>query len=273
MNPAPSTSRKIRAAAQPGLKDKPSKPKAERLARAFQVVDYAHVSASSLLGAFNAVGKERGRGAPTTAQQDLLRAMLLTVGAGLDSCAKQLIEHALPVLAAAGGPSRDELVAFAVRRLRKGEETSAALDAGFLIELMLGQPEENLIKAFTVELTSTSLQSTAQLHRVAAALGVSKDQKLKDAINDLQSSFKIRNKIAHEMDINFSSRGRNRTSRSRDPMVAETNKLLTAADLLLYAVDAHLTAAPTALLDKRRRHIYGVPAGKVGYNNLKAAVA
>ena len=244
MNPAPPAARKTRAAAQPGLKSKPSKPKDERLARPFQVVDYAHASATSLLTAFNTVGRERGRGAPTTAQQDLLRAMLLTVGAGLDSCAKQLIEHALPALAAPGGPSRDELVTFAVRRLRKGEETSAALDAKFLVELMLGQPEENLIKAFTAEPTSSRLPATEQPHKVAAALGVSKNQELKKAINDLQNSFKIRNKIAHEMDINFSSTGRNRTSRSRDPMVAETNKLLTAADLLLSAVDAHLTTNP-----------------------------
>ena len=232
---------------QPGLKAKPSKPKADKLARAFQVVEYAHASATSLLDAFNAGGNEggrRSRGAPTTAQQDLLRAMLLTVGAGLDSCAKQLIEHALPELAAAGGPSRDELVTFAVRRLRKGEEASVALDAKFLIELLLGQPEANLIKAFIAELTGASLQSTSQLHRVAAALGVGDDRDLKAAINDLQSAFDIRNKIAHEMDINFSSRGRNRTSRSRDPMVAETNKLLRAADFLLAAVDARLTAAP-----------------------------
>ena len=247
MNASAAAPRKSRAAAgtavaQPGLRAKPSKPKADKLARAFQVVDYAHASASSLLDAFNAVGKERGRGAPTIAQQDLLRAMLLTVGAGLDSCAKQLVEHALPVLAAAAGPSRDELVTFAVRRLRKGEETSAALDAKFLIEMMLGKPEENLIKAFIAELTGTSLQSTAQLHRVAAVLGVSNDQKLKAAINDLQSAFEIRNKIAHEMDINFSKPGRNRTSRGRDQMVAETNKILTAADLLLTAVDARLAA-------------------------------
>lgn len=249
MNTSPPPSRKARAAAgaapaQPGLKAKPSKPKADKLARAFQVVDYAHASASSLLDAFNAVGKERGRGAPTIAQQDLLRAMLLTVGAGLDSCAKQLIEHVLPVLAATGGPSRDELVTFAVRRLRKGEETSAALDAKFLVELMLGRPEENLIKAFIAELTGTSLQSTAQLHRVAAALGVSGDRELKAAINDLQSAFEIRNMIAHEMDINFSKPGRNRTSRGRDNMVAETNKLLSAADLLIAAVDACLAPAP-----------------------------
>jgi hypothetical protein len=265
MNPAPAAARKTRAAAQPGLKNKPSKPKDERLARAFQVVDYAHVSASSLLSAFNAVGKERGRGAPTTAQQDLLRAMLLTVGAGLDSCAKQLIEHALPALAAPGGPSRDELVTFAVRRLRKGEETSAALDAKFLVELMLGQPEKNLIRAFTAELTSSSSQSTEQLHRVAAALGVGSNQELKNAINDLQNSFKIRNKIAHEMDINFSSKGRNRTSRSRDPMVAGTNKLLTAADLLLSAVDAHLTTNPITSASLR--------PGAGEDDNLKTAAA
>jgi len=226
------------------LKSKPARPQADKLARAYQVVEYAHVSASSLLDGFNAVGKERGRGAPTMAQQDLLRAMLLTVGAGLDSCAKQLIQHALPVLASASGSSRDELMTFAVRRLRKGEETNAALDVKFLIELMLGKPEENLIGAFIAELTGASLQSTAQLHRVAKALGVSDNKKLKDAINDLQNAFEIRNKIAHEMDINFSGRGRNRTSRSRNPMIAETNKLLTAADLLLAAVDDRLAAVP-----------------------------
>jgi hypothetical protein len=155
-----------------------------------------------------------------------------------------------PEMAAAGGPSRDELVTFAVRRLRKGEEASAALDAKFLIELMLGQPEENLVKAFIAELTGASLQSSSQFHRVATALGVGGDQNLKTAINDLQSAFEIRNKITHEMDINFSSKGRNRTSRSRNPMIEQTNRLLTAADLLLAAVDARLAPRPTASAGK-----------------------
>ena len=75
------------------------------------------------------------------------------------------------------------------------------------LELMLGQPEKNLIRAFITELTGTSLQSTAQLHQWRPAWAAGTTGTSKTAINDLHSTFEIRNMIAHEMDVNFSGAG------------------------------------------------------------------
>jgi hypothetical protein len=75
-------------------------PEAAELKRSFQINRYAHASAGSLLAGYNSLGKERGRGAPSDEQQDLLRAMLLLAGAGLDACTQQVVRDALPEVVA-----------------------------------------------------------------------------------------------------------------------------------------------------------------------------
>lgn len=222
------------------LKAKPSKPASDQLSRAFQVVVYAHESAESLLTAYDDRNKKRGSGAPLTVDQDLLRAMLLMVCAGLDSCAKQVVEHALRDLVGRPGPARDKLETFALRRLRADEETNIGVDAKFLVSLLFGDTERNLIDHLVRDLTGSSLQSKEEMHRVAAALGIGDDEALRTAINQLDSAFTIRNKIVHEMDVNFAAPTRKRTARNRNPMVEKTNLLLNAADVLLTTTDTRL---------------------------------
>lgn len=222
---------------------KPAEPSASELKLAHKVVSYSHDSAHSLLNGFTELRKAQGKGTTTDEQQDLLRAMLLFASAGLDSCLKQIVRDALPTLAAQAGECRKELRAFALRKLRRGEDVGG-LDAGFLADMLIGEPEVNLIDAFVDELTGSSLQSKEGLFTVARALGIADLKEVKTAINDLGDTFKVRNTIAHEMDINFKSKNRNRNGRKRDDMVNRTNGILAVADIFLTAVDTALPATP-----------------------------
>jgi hypothetical protein len=227
-------------AAAARVRKAPEPPAPDALRRSHQILKYAHDSADSLLDGFNDLMKARGPGAPTDEEQDLLRAMLLLSTAGLDACAKQLIRDALPVLVTQDDAMRKELLAFASRRLQK-TEGEAGTDTKFLAELLIGSPEQNLIENFIRSLTSGSLQSTDELWRIASALGVREDKKVKKSISGLQAAFEARNQIAHEMDIDFDTRPRNRRGRRRDDMVSMTNSVLAAADAVLYAVAEKLS--------------------------------
>lgn len=127
----------------------------------------------------------------------------------------------------------------AVTRPTESSSTLASL-AGLLI----GDPHTNLIEAFIDDLTGASLQSREQLIKVTKALGVANETLIKTAIENLTDTFDVRNKIAYEMDINFATVNRNRTSRARDNMVRRTNSVLATGDALLRSVDTALAACP-----------------------------
>ncbi|MGO9906908.1 MAG: hypothetical protein ACLP4R_29940 [Solirubrobacteraceae bacterium] len=214
-------------------------PSAPELQRAHQIVVYAHESAASLLEGFNSLGKARGAGAPSDEQQDLLRAMLLFSGAGLDACAQQIVRDGLPRLVSEHQDARRALSGFAARRLRRqGDTEVGGIDARFLAELLLGNPEQNLIEVLIEELTGSSMQSVEELKRVVAYLGLAGDGQLIASIEQVKPAFGVRNRIAHDMDINFEShKRRNRTLRKRADMVRDSNRLLAAGESLVLAVD------------------------------------
>src|ERR1700746_2978381 len=227
-------------AAAAKIRKAPKAPSHDALRRSHQILQYAHDSAESLLDGFNQLTKARGPGTSTDEEQDLLRAMLLFSTAGLDACVKRLIQDVLPILASQDDDVRKALLTFASRRLQR-TEGEMGTDTKFLAELLIGAPEENLIKSFIGDLTSGSLQSTDELWRIASALGVEDDKKVKKAIPALQSAFEARNQIAHEMDIDFETRPRNRRGRARERMVAMTNNVLVAADAVLCGVAEKLS--------------------------------
>jgi len=149
------------------------------------------------------------------------------------------VRDALPRLVAEHTDARDALTAFAARRLRRQADTEVGgIDARFLAELLLGDPEENIIEALIDELTGSSIQSVEELKRVAAHLGVVGDKQLMRCLDAVREAFRVRNRIAHDMDINFfDSKRRNRTARKRADMVRESNNLLAAGEALVLAVD------------------------------------
>ena len=193
------------------------------------IVESAHDTASSLLSAFH--GQLKGAGAPTDEQQDLLRAMLVFAGAGLDSSVKQAARDCLPALARNSDETREELEKFIEREIR------ASGGQRFLVQLLLhSNTEDEAITEFVNDQTRGSLQSVEELKRICKTIGIQAPKK----IDDLRPAFKARNAIIHEMDMNFSAKNRNRRSRTRDQMVAWTNQMLEVAELIVDKVDARI---------------------------------
>ena len=164
--------------------------------------------------------------------------MLVFAGAGLDSSVKQAAEDCLPVLALHLGETREELEKFSARRLRGLGEAESA---NRLLVKLLMQPsaEDAFIKEFVEDLTSGSLQSTNELHKMCEIFGIASPDMAKQ-IQALAPVFKARNMIIHEMDMDFSATNRNRRSRRREPMVAWTNNLLEAAERIVDDVDTRI---------------------------------
>ena len=108
----------------------PSEPAARVLSNAHVVLSHTHSSAKSFLSIFEERQAERGRGAPSDQDYDLLRAMLLFACSGLDSTIKHLIRDALPSVIDQVGGAESNFRTFVERRLRT--EQSADLLAATL---------------------------------------------------------------------------------------------------------------------------------------------
>lgn len=209
------------------------------------ILTHAHESAEAFLDAFGGIRKLRGArsGTSTDEEQDLLRAMLVMAAAGLDSTAKQLIRDSLPELIGCDPKVREGLETFVTRQIR-GDPDGGAATSGtrFLARILVSESQrDELIEEYILHLTGSSLQSADELMRTATALGVEPASVGIDK-RRLQTIFAVRNKIIHELDINFDHPNRNRESRSQPRMTEYTNTLLEVAESILAAVDRMLTA-------------------------------
>jgi hypothetical protein len=231
----------------------PKSPKSDAAQISYLILKYAHDTAESLLEAYNTVVKGRGRGAPTHEEQDLLRAMVVFAGAGIDAMTKRLIRDALPVLVETSAETRTRMEQYVARHLRRvpaeGEDVSGepgqSVSPQRLARVLLAdEPRRGLMDLLTGDLTAGSLQSAAELYRVLGYFGLPNSSiGAKEA--DLREVFECRNRIIHEMDIDFGQPRRNRRPRRREDMVAYTRILLTASASILEKVDSQLPT-PTA---------------------------
>jgi hypothetical protein len=99
----------------------PKQPKHSGALSSYLILKYAHDTAESLLQSFADVRTARNaKGAPTDEEQDLLRAMVVFAGAGIDSMTKQLIRDTLPILVAGSSQARNRIERLGARHLRRG---------------------------------------------------------------------------------------------------------------------------------------------------------
>lgn len=213
-----------------------ARPRSPELSRAWTVLKHAHDSASAMLAAFDSPsGGGRARGAPTDEEQDLLRAMLIFAGAGLDSSLKHALAEALPAALERSEAARGAFRTFAERQLRGLRDGQDSVK--FLARILTGSsPAAQLRYEYIDSLVSNSLQSTEELARVTSAFGLERSQ-VKPSIDSAKPVFRVRNQILHELDINFDHATRNRESRSRPMMIQHVNVLLSIAGSILEAVD------------------------------------
>lgn len=212
-------------------------------AKARAILQYAHDSAEALLAAFESVriARNAGRGRSTDEEQDLLRAMLVMSAAGLDSSLKQLIRDCLPALARAHESVAGELEKYVTRQLRSDpDESDGGASAVFLAKLLVAESlREALLERYIVSLTGSSLQSAEEFTKACKALGV-------DAaaagvrVADLRPVFTVRNRIIHELDIDFDTGIRNRFPRAREKMIDYSNRLLAVGEEIINGVEGNL---------------------------------
>jgi len=198
------------------------------LNRAYLILQYTHDSAHALLGALRKVREERGagRGALTDEEQDLLRAMLVMAASGLDAMTKEILRSALPFLCREDDTVKSHFQKFVERKL-KGEGREKFLS----LILTNGDAQQALIEQYVYELTGSSLQSMDALSKAVNALGLSGVFDEADVQReDLQRVFRERNRIVHELDIDFEAPRRNRRSRRIGHTIQDTNRLLVTAE-------------------------------------------
>ena len=214
--------------------------------KAALILEHTHDSARSILKAFGLVrssraGNKAAVGTSTDEEQDLLRAMLVMSGAGLDSMTKQLVRDALPSIVHEDERARGELESFIQKCLTQDFE---ALQEGRKVRFTAGalaskEQREWIVQQYVNNLTAGSLQSAEELRKIAAAFGLTQELITTD-FQSLQKIFRIRNQIIHELDINLDATRRNRNNRAKGTMVRDTNQLLSASQDLLEAVDQQL---------------------------------
>jgi hypothetical protein len=206
----------------------PSRPISSQCGRAYKVICSAHASATSFLHIYHG----RVEGDPTDEDEDLLRAMLLFAGSGLDAMVKQLITDALPGVIEQNEGAREQLRVFLARRLRAEEHRSE------LLATMLVSPQPNSLHAPLIDdLRAGSLQSSEALLRVGAYFDIA-TQELTSDVRPLDRVFAIRNQVAHEMDCDFSQANGHRRRRDYTEMTTDAGELFKFAASFLGAVDS-----------------------------------
>ena len=220
--------------------------KSDRLWRAGSIVDYARQAVESFYGLFNDLTKERGSGTTSNVEQDLLRAMVVFAGAGLDATLKQIVKDALPDVLRKSRTARENFEKFTVRYLCRtedtGDEAADLLPSLKRIASLMAEdsPRQALIDLLVEERTNHSLQSGEELMRTVSVLGVTGFNLNTKHLN----AFVVRNDIVHEMDVQFPGEvgKRNRKQRSRDEMYGHASALLETSICILEEVDKVLSA-------------------------------
>lgn len=216
-----------------------------QLVRACSIIRYSHDSVRSFLKSFDTVRTARSAGPGTTTdeEQDLLRAMLVLAAAGLDSTLKQLIRDSLPSLVASDESVEEGLGNFVEGQLRFDPERADQKSSHrFLARILVsGSAKEQIIQEYVDHLAGGSLQSPEEVMKAVFALGLDPTE-IGIEPNELRPIFRVRNRIIHELDIDFSTPNRNRRPRARQDMVDSSNKLLKISEDIVLGVARKLDA-------------------------------
>ena len=208
--------------------------------RAYQITEYGHESARSLVEAFRKMKGTR-RGAATDEQQDILRAAVVMAGACIDSCLKQLFADCLGDLIPRDSGVKHEFETFAERALRR-TGSDLGIDCRLLARALTSpQPLEFLSEAYVYDLTGASLQSPDQLFAACRALGLHPERDIKLNRRELSGVFDARNQIVHEMDIDFDAPRRNRFQRRIEDTIKMANDLLSVSERIVEKVHNKLS--------------------------------
>ena len=219
----------------------PTPPSEGLCEKAYLILCNSHDTASSFLHIFEDTRRQRNaRGTPTDEEQDLLRAMLLFASAGLDSMVKQLIRDALPSVVEQDEDSEKMFQQFVARKLVRSE----SIDRSLLAEVIADrQPRDRLVRLMVEELVSGSLQSVEELRKVGSYFAIPSSSLIPNKEQaKVRRIFAARNRIIHEMDVDFDQPNRNRRPRRKQQMIDDTNLVFSVSERFLKRVAAKLKA-------------------------------
>lgn len=212
-------------------------PQSSLLKKSFQVLEYAYESTDSLWKTFAAVKKKRNPlGVPTHAEQDLLRAILIFACAGLDSFIKQIFKDAYPMLVKKHEKAAIALQKYVEKRLVKTaavEGETSTYDTKILATVLLDDsPKDGLIKLLINDVISSSMQSHEEIMKAVNYLGID-PAKLLIQPEEIRHIFNARNRIIHEMDIDFEAWKKRRQHKIPETQKRYTYILSLGANILL----------------------------------------
>ena len=215
----------------------PEKSKKPAAFNGYWILCRTHDASSSFLDIFEKTREDRGaKGTPTDEEQDLLRAMLIFATSGLDSMLKQLVKDALPIVITKDKGAENSFRSHVEKTIIRNNQLNAKLLTSALLSV---NSRDVLIQELIKDLSSSSLQSKDELLKIASFFNIPSSVLTKDFVL-LEKIFDARNQIAHEMDIDFKQRNRNRKPRSKDDMIKYTSEILKIAEKLLKEVYSKL---------------------------------
>ncbi len=214
----------------------PRPPRSREATDAWRILKYAQQSARNFLETFD---DRAGLEMPGDEQQDLLRAMVVAAGAGLDAATRALCRHALPQLLHGGDTQATHHASEYMKgRLREQSAELTALGAVFRSDPPRVSVHTLIVEDMTSrDLTVGRLRSVANQFAPPFPVGPSDDPLARQPIAD---AIACRNTIVDEMDLNPAGGAHERFQRRRDEMVEHVNALLGCGFAFVDHVDGKL---------------------------------
>lgn len=144
------------------------------------------------------------RGRLTHAEQDIFRAAVVFAGAGVDTVFKEAMRSCIAIQVERSEGAREKYLEFVIRFIQAGP----AVDTRQLATILTtADPARMLKDAYVDKLTGSSLQSLTQVTGAMSALGLQDEKELFKQAKCLNALFRVRNEIAHELDMTPESAG------------------------------------------------------------------
>jgi len=181
------------------------------------------------------------RGRLTHAEQDIFRAAVVFAGAGVDTVFKEAMRSCIAIQVERSDGAREKYVEFVTRFIQAGP----TIDAHRLATILTtSDPDRTLKDAYVDMLTGSSLQSLSQVTAAISALGLQDDRELFKQAKCLNPLFRVRNEIAHELDMtpeSVAGRGaRHRRERTITAYKTMCHDGLNFAQRVLNALEPHV---------------------------------
>jgi hypothetical protein len=209
-----------------------SNPESSDLEKSHSIIQECILTLNSLLTIHNEIEKSNEK-------EDLLRAMFVFATGGLDSLIKQSIKDALSNVIENCEGANAMFENFVSKEIQDKKSVDNRLDSKLIAKLLTSNdPRDELKSRLAYELTSNSLQSKDQILKVVAYFDIPSRSIVAD-FDNLHNIFLERNKIIHEMDINFEGDG-SRNKRELEITITSINTLLELGDKFIIEVDERL---------------------------------